>query len=215
MFTGIVEGLGTVEAITPLGKAYRLGIELGPLSDDAKLGDSIAINGTCLTVVSLNGSRAEFDVIRETVERTSFASLKVRDKVNVERAMLVGDRFHGHVVSGHVDGAGTVSVLRKEAGQTVLSVRIAPELIRFIVEKGSVTLDGVSLTVTATTPDAFSVALIPLTLDVTTLGQKTVGSLINVEVDPIGKWVHRLLGGYVTGDGQGLSLNDLRRSGFA
>lgn len=215
MFTGIVEGLGSVEAITSLGKAYRLSIELGPLSEDAKLGDSIAINGTCLTVVSLQGSRAEFDVIRETVERTSFASLKVKDKVNVERAMLVGDRFHGHVVSGHVDGAGTVSVLRKEAGQTVLSVRIAPELIRFIVEKGSVTLDGVSLTVTATTHDTFSVALIPLTLEVTTLGQKTVGSLINVEVDPIGKWVHRLLGGYVSDGGQGLSLSDLRRSGFA
>jgi riboflavin synthase len=219
VFTGIIEGLGTVEAISPRGAAYRLAIELGDLCEGVKLGDSVAISGTCLTVVSLHGARAEFDVIRETVERTSFASLKVKDTVNVERSMKVGDRFHGHIVSGHVDGAGKVTVHRSEPGQTVLSVAAAPELTRFIVEKGSVTLDGVSLTVTAADERSFSVALIPMTLEVTTLGTKTVGSLINVEVDPIGKWVHRLLSAYVPGGGVSaakiLSLDDLRRSGFA
>jgi riboflavin synthase len=216
MFTGIIEGQAAVVSMAPRGQAYRLTLDLGALADDVKVGDSVAVNGTCLTAVTLNGARVEFDVIRETVERTSFAAVRAGDSVNVERSMRAGDRFHGHIVSGHIDGVGAVAALREEPGQTVLTVKADAALTTFMVEKGSICLDGVSLTLTAVGADSFSVALIPLTLEVTTLGKKTVGSPINVEVDQLGKWIHRLLGVYVGSgeEGAGLSLEDLRRSGF-
>ncbi|RMG18805.1 MAG: riboflavin synthase [Planctomycetota bacterium] len=232
MFTGIVEGQAVVRAIVPHGRAHRLALDLGPVAEGVKVGDSIAVDGACLTVVSIRGERAEFDVIRETVERTAFATLRVNDRVNVERSMRAGDRFHGHVVAGHVDGAGRVVVKREEPGQTWMTVSVPPRLTAFMIEKGSVAIDGVSLTLTEVEDDRFSVALIPHTLEVTTLGAKGVGSLVNVEVDPLGKWVRRLLTAYlpeeandegtpaeegrIIGPGAALdlTLRDLRRSGF-
>jgi riboflavin synthase len=230
VFTGIVEGQAVVRSIVPRGGAHRLSLDLGPVAEGVKVGDSIAVDGACLTVVTIQGERAEFDVIRETVERTAFATLRVNDKVNVERSMRAGDRFHGHIVAGHVDGPGRIAVKREEAGQTWLSVSVPPRLTAFMIEKGSVTIDGVSLTLTEVKDEEFSVALIPHTLEITNLGAKGVGSLVNIEVDQLGKWVRRLLSAYlpeppeeakaegskIIGPGAALdlSLQDLRRSGF-
>jgi riboflavin synthase len=228
MFTGIVEGLAAVSAITPRGQMHRLTLELGNLAEGLKIGDSVAVNGACLTVVSLQGGRADFDVIRETVERTSFAALKVNDRVNVERPMRAGDRFHGHIVAGHVDAAGTISVKREEPGQTWLTVTVPQRLTAYMIEKGSVTIDGVSLTLTEVEDTHFSVALIPHTLEITTLGLKGVGSLVNIEVDQLGKYVRRLLTAYLPEEPSGpqpgkiispdaalgVTMEELRRSGL-
>ncbi|MCA8926068.1 MAG: riboflavin synthase, partial [Planctomycetes bacterium] len=157
----------------------------------------------------LSGTRAAFEVIRETLELTSLGALKTGSQANVERSMPANGRFHGHIVSGHVDGCGTVSVKREEPGQTWFSVR-CPELTRYMIHKGSITIDGVSLTLTEVTDEGFSVALIPHTLAVTSLGQRKVGDRVNLEVDAVGKWVWRLLGPQVAG----LDLETLKRAGF-
>lgn len=231
MFTGIVEGQAVVEAVVPHGAAYKLVLDLGPVAEGVQVGDSIAVDGTCLTVTALRERRAEFDVIRETVERTAFATVRVGHRVNVERSMQAGGRFHGHFVTGHVDGTGRISVKRPEAGQTWVTCEVPPRLTACMVEKGSVAVDGVSLTLTEVTEGSFSVALIPHTLEVTTFGRKQPGDLVNVEVDMIGKWVQRLLTAYVPPEPPGeeaaqegriiapaaalrLTIEHLRRSGF-
>lgn len=231
MFTGIVEGMARVESIVPLGQAYRFVLDLGPVVEGLKIGDSVAVDGACLTVTTLQGTKASFDVIRETVERTAFSTLTVGGRVNVERPMRADGRFHGHLVSGHVDGTGRVKVKRPDAGQTWFTIEADPRLTAFMVEKGSVTLSGVSLTLTEVTERSFSVALIPHTLEVTTLGQRGEGDLINVEVDQLAKFVHKFLTAYVPGsepadEGEGpkiirpgaalgLTWEQLRRSGFS
>lgn len=233
MFTGIVEGQAVVEAILPRGQAHRLVLDLGPLAEDVRIGDSVAIDGACLTAVNIQGGRVDFDVIRETVERTAFLTLRVKDRVNIERPMRADGRFHGHVVAGHVDGTGRLVERRQEPGQWKLVFEVAPRLTTLMIEKGSIAIDGVSLTLVDVGPTTFSVCLIPHTLEVTTLGQKGVGSLVNIEVDQLGKWVRRLLGAYLPpeakpaaaepapdapriiapGAALSLALEDLRRSG--
>jgi riboflavin synthase len=214
MFTGIVEGVARVTRIQPRGEAFRFGLDLGPVAEGLKIGDSVAVDGACLTVVTLSGTLAEFDVIRETVERTAFKQLAVGSGVNVERPMSASGRFHGHLVSGHVDAPGTIVVKREDAGQTWLTVETLPELTKLMVGKGSVTLSGVSLTLTEVTDTRFSVALIPHTLEVTTLGERVVGELLNVEVDQLAKLVHRFLAPYLPEGAGGLDLDTLRRAGF-
>jgi riboflavin synthase len=238
VFTGIIEGQGVVEALLPRGQAHRLVLELGALAGDVRIGDSVAIDGACLTAVSIQGGRVEFDVVRETIERTAFATLRVKDRVNIERSMRADGRFHGHFVAGHVDGTGRLLERRQEPGQVRFVVEVPARLTANMVEKGSVAIDGVSLTLVEVTDTWFSVALIPHTLEVTTLGQKPVGGLVNIEVDQLGKWVRRLLGAYLppsaTGapaaegaarpEGSsiilsphaalGLTVEDLRRTGF-
>jgi riboflavin synthase len=197
VFTGIVEGQAVVLGLHPRGQAHRLVLDMGSLASDVRVGDSVAIDGACLTAVVVHGGQVEFDVIRETIERTAFVTLRVKDRVNVERSMRADGRFHGHVVSGHVDGTGKLQVKRAEPGQVRVVVEVPPRLTTFMIEKGSVTLDGISLTIVEVGPSSFSVALIPHTLEVTTLGAKQPGALVNVEVDPMGKWVHRLLAAYL------------------
>ncbi|MBX3468695.1 MAG: riboflavin synthase [Planctomycetes bacterium] len=197
MFTGIVEGQGVVEALQPRGQAHRLTIDMGGLAADVTVGDSVAIDGTCLTAVSVQGGRVDFDVIRETIERTAFATVRVKDRVNVERSMRADGRFHGHIVSGHVDGTGRIAERRQEPGQVLFTVEVPTRLTTLMVEKGSICIDGVSLTLVDVRPGRFSVALIPHTLEVTTLGLKPPGGLVNIEVDQLGKWVRRLLAAYV------------------
>lgn len=229
MFTGIVEGMARVEAIVPTGLAFRFSLDLGPVVEGLKIGDSVAVDGACLTVVSLRGSKADFDVILETVERTAFAMLRVGSLVNVERPMRADGRFHGHLVSGHVDGTGRVKVKRRDPGQTVFTIEAPRRLTSFMVEKGSITLSGVSLTLTEVEERYFSVALIPHTLEVTTLGKREQGDLINIEVDQLAKFVHKFLTAYVPeaapkepergkiirpGAALGLTLDHLRRTGF-
>ncbi len=194
MFTGLVEELGKVRAVARGAKSVRLTVTAKAIMDGVKLGDSIAVNGTCLTVVEYGGDWFTADVMPETVERTALAGLKSGDAVNLERTLRVVDRLGGHIVSGHIDGVGTIKT--KEANDNAVVVRIAApaEVMRYIVAKGSIAVDGISLTVAAAGPDWFTVSLIPHTASVTTLGVKGVGAPVNLEADVIGKYVEKLLG---------------------
>ncbi len=196
MFTGIVEELGTVRAVTPNEGGARIEIDAATVLDDAQLGDSIAVNGCCLTVVELGAGRWAADAVTETLDRTGLGGLTAGDPVNLERPVRVEDRLGGHIVQGHIDGVA--SVARREPlpdGSTRMAFTLPAGLLRYVVEKGSITLDGISLTVAAL-DDATAtveVAVIPHTLSVTTLGVRAPGDPVNVEVDILAKHVERLL----------------------
>ena len=196
MFTGIVEELGRVAALERLpDDAIRLQVS-GPLVvSDARPGDSIAVNGVCLTVVELDGDTFAADVMRETLQRSSLGGLAVGDPVNLERAATLQTRLGGHLVQGHVDGTGQVLARQSSAHWDVVRISLPSELARYVVEKGSITVDGTSLTVSGLDPAWFEVSLIPETLRATTLGLRAVGDLVNLEVDVIAKHVERLLAG--------------------
>ena len=194
MFTGIVEELGEVVGTEDLGDSARFTL-LGPaVTTDARHGDSIAVNGVCLTVVDVlpDGSFTA-DVMAETLNRSSLGALSVGSPVNLERAAAVNSRLGGHIVQGHVDGTGTVICRTPSRHWEVVRVSLPPQLYRYVVEKGSITVDGVSLTVSAIESDWFEVSLIPTTLGLTTLGRAPVGTPVNLEVDVIAKYVERLL----------------------
>jgi riboflavin synthase len=192
MFTGIVEERGAVAEIS----AARLRVAARTVSADAGIGDSIAVNGVCLTVVERSDEHLSFDVSEETLRRTSFSRLRAGDAVNLERPVTLMSRLGGHLVQGHVDGVGEVAALERTSdGGAWLTVRAPDALGRYLVEKGSVTVDGISLTVAAIDGATFSVALIPHTLDVTTLGTAEVGHPVNLEVDVIARYVESLLVG--------------------
>ena len=186
MFTGIVEELGTV--VSREGPRLRIGAT--DVLDDVAMGASIAVNGTCLTVVGWDVAEGwwEADVVEETYDRTALGVLEPGHRVNLERPVRLSDRLGGHLVQGHVDGVGEIVVAAPD-----LRVRTDPSLLRYIVEKGSITVDGISLTVVATLPDGFTVAVIPHTVEVTTLGRKGPGDQVNLEVDITAKYVERLL----------------------
>lgn len=193
MFTGIVEELGSVESVE-LGADSAVLTVRGPLVvSDATHGASIAVNGVCLTVVAHDEATFSVDVMRETLDRSSLGAMQAGSPVNLERAMPAGGRFGGHVVQGHVDGAATI--VRREPGDRweVVTFSLPPELSRYVVEKGSITVDGISLTVSAVDDATFAVSLIPTTLELTTLGRKQVGDPVNLEVDVIAKYVERLM----------------------
>jgi riboflavin synthase len=198
VFTGIVEELGEVTAVEQVPNAARLSVH-GPLvTSDAKHGDSIAVSGVCLTVVDVAGSEFTVDVVHETLRRSSLAKINVGDKVNLERATAVGDRLGGHIMQGHVDGTGTY-LSRDPQGLTHFALPL--RLARYVVEKGSIAIDGVSLTVAAIAADQFAVALIPTTLELTTLGRNEPGDLVNLEVDVVAKYVEKLAMPYSAGTG--------------
>jgi riboflavin synthase len=191
VFTGIVEEVGEVVAVEQLTNAARLRIA-GPLvTSDARHGDSIAVSGVCLTVVEVADGTFTVDVVSETLARSSLDKVHAGDRVNLERATAVGHRLGGHIVQGHVDGTG-VLLSRDEAGLTRFAM--PPRLARYVIEKGSIAVDGVSLTVVEVTDDGFSVALIPTTLAATTLGGKAQGDLVNLEVDVLAKYLEKLAG---------------------
>jgi len=193
VFTGIVEELGEVVAIEDLGQASRLTVR-GPLvTSDAADGDSIAVNGVCLTVVSSQGGEFTADVMAETLHRSSLGALAAGSPVNLERAVRASDRLGGHLVLGHVDGTGQLLEVRPAKHWTVVTVSLPRDLGRYVVEKGSITVDGVSLTVSAVGPDWFDISLIPTTLGRTTLGSKGPGDPVNLEVDILAKHVEKLL----------------------
>lgn len=191
MFTGIVEERGEIVEVEQVPNAARLTIAAPLVTADAGHGDSIAVNGVCLTVVEVSGDRFTVDVVHETLQRSSLAKVHVGDRVNLERAMAVGDRLGGHIMQGHVDGTG-VFLSRDEVGLTRFA--LPPRLAKYVVEKGSIAVDGVSLTVVDAGSDQFSVALIPTTLSLTTLGERGPGDLVNLEVDVLAKYVQRLAG---------------------
>ena len=193
MFTGIVEELGTVTALTHGTESARLTVH-GPLvTSDATHGASIAVNGVCLTVVEHGEGSFTVDVMAETLRRSSLGVLRPGDRVNLERAMAASSRFGGHVVQGHVDGTGTISAREPGERWEVVRFSLPADLAPYLVEKGSITVDGVSLTVVDVGDDHFSVSLIPTTLELTTLGTKDVGDPVNLEVDVLAKYVERLL----------------------
>ena len=193
MFTGIVEEMGTVDSVVDLGDSLRLRIIAPVVTSDATHGASISVNGTCLTVVDHGDDWFDADVMKETLDRTSLKSLAPGARANLERAARLDGRLGGHIVQGHVDGIGRISRIEPSEHWTVVRVSIARELLRYLVEKGSVTVDGVSLTVVSVGDEEFSVSLIPTTLADTTLGSARVGDIVNIEVDILAKYVEKLV----------------------
>ncbi|MGR8918053.1 MAG: riboflavin synthase [Gammaproteobacteria bacterium] len=215
MFTGIVATVGTIAAIRPVGEAMRLRIDAGGLDlSDVQLGDSIAVSGPCLTVVSFDDTGFEVDVSSETLARTTLGALGVGSRVNLEKALRLDERLGGHLVSGHVDGLGELRSRTALDEYVRLVVAVPPELARYLAFKGSVCLNGVSLTVNAADDDSFEVLTIPHTLERTTLGELAVGEAVNIEVDLIARYIERLLSAPGAGAGEGISLAALTRAGF-
>ncbi|MEI7032041.1 riboflavin synthase [Streptomyces pratensis] len=194
MFTGIVEELGEVTAVERLEDASRFRLRGPVVTEGAVHGDSIAVNGVCLTVVDTEDGEFTADVMAETLERSSLGALTVGSRVNLERPMALGGRLGGHLVQGHVDGAGAIVERTASENWEIVKVSLPAGLSRYVVEKGSITVDGVSLTVVDAGDDYFTVSLIPTTLALTTLGRKQAGDLVNLEVDVLAKYVERLLG---------------------
>jgi riboflavin synthase len=198
MFTGIVEELGEVVALDHGADSARLRVRAPGVTADAVTGASMAVNGVCLTVVDLATGVFTADVMRETLRRSSLGELTVGSRVNLERAVRASDRLGGHIVQGHVDGVGTVIDRRVGDGWEIMRISLPEGLSRYVVEKGSIAIDGVSLTVSAVADGWFEVSLIPTTLALTTLGRHGVGEPVNVEVDVIAKYVERLTSKRVT-----------------
>ncbi|MFE7711733.1 riboflavin synthase [Streptomyces sp. NPDC057486] len=194
MFTGIVEELGEVTAVEKLDDASRFRLRGPVVTEGAKHGDSIAVNGVCLTVVDLGDGEFTADVMAETLNRSSLGALDTGSRVNLERPMALGGRLGGHIVQGHVDGTGRIVERKLSENWEIVKISLPAELTRYVVEKGSITVDGVSLTVVDAGPDYFTISLIPTTLALTTLGIKEPGDPVNLEVDVIAKYVERLLG---------------------
>lgn len=200
MFTGIVEELGEITTVEPLGDSVRLAI-CGPLvTQDAAHGASIAVNGVCLTVADLKDDVFIADVMKETLERSALGAIEPGARVNLERSLRLADRLGGHLVQGHVDGVG--AILSREPGENwhVVKISLPAALARYVVEKGSIAVDGISLTVVATSADWFTVGLIPTTLALTTLGHKGPGDPVNLEVDVIAKYIEKMLAEKTPGD---------------
>jgi riboflavin synthase len=193
MFTGIVEERGRVSVVEPLSDAARLTVEGSAVMDGTRPGDSISVNGVCLTVVEARPDGFTADVMAETLNRSSLGDVVPGSEVNLERAARLDSRIGGHLVQGHVDGTGTVLAIEPGDNWTVMRFSLPDGLGRYVVEKGSIAVDGVSLTVVDAGRDSFSVSLIPTTLAETTLGQRTVGDRVNIEVDALAKYVERLI----------------------
>lgn len=223
MFTGIIEAIGKVTGIDSGGKSVRLTIAAGPVAEDVALGDSVSINGVCLTVVEIRPPHLSFEAVWETLRKSGLERLRVGDSVNLERALAVGGRLGGHIVQGHVDGVGTIASIRPVGDSWWVYVDASPELMRYVVTKGSITVDGVSLTVADSADRTFAVSVIPHTWEHTTLKDRRAGDPVNIETDIIGKYVEKMLGGHiatggdVTGFGrrsEGVTMDLLARSGY-
>lgn len=194
MFTGIIEELGTIKRIALSGSSGQITVNAKKTLEGTKIGDSIAVNGICLTVTSLQGDGFTADVMAETVRRSSLSNAGNGDFVNLERAMAADGRFGGHIVSGHIDGTGKIKTYRKEENAVWVEIETTPEVLRLIVEKGSICIDGISLTVASVSHTGFQVSVIPHTGEETTLLKKRPGDLVNLENDVVGKYVEKLLG---------------------
>jgi riboflavin synthase len=220
MFTGIIEGLGTITAIHPSGQGSRFSITSDFDLAGTRIGDSIAVNGACLTAVILEGRRFTVDVSPETLKRSILGGVKIGERVNLERALRLSDRLDGHLVSGHVDGVGTLQTRKTLANAIVITFKVPEVLSRYMIEKGSVAVDGTSLTVNRRDSTSFDVSIIPHTAGLTTIGLKKVGDNVNIETDMIGKYVERFIlnpgpaeGKAGNSDG-GIDMALLAKSGF-
>ena len=193
MFTGIIEEVGSLLSIEKGGDAFQLNVKAKKVLEDVKLGDSISTNGVCLTVVDFSRDRFRADVMPETLRKSNLGDLKVGDAVNLERAMAAGDRFGGHMVSGHIDGMGKISKYRKEKNATWIRVDCDRNLLRYMIPKGSIAIDGTSLTLATVDHKGFEVSIIPLTGEDTTLLKKPLGAMVNLECDMVGKYIEKFM----------------------
>ena len=222
MFTGIIEEIGEIAGVKRGQVSSRLAIRGKKIFSDLKLGDSVAVNGVCLTATSISGDIFEADVMAETLRRTNLGGFSNGTRVNLERAMAAGGRFGGHIVSGHIDGTGRVSSLVREQNAVWVRIDAEDKILRYIIEKGSIAIDGISLTVAETGPGYFKVSIIPHTGEETTLLRRRPGDIVNLENDVVGKYVERLLN-FSAGNGEafgqkakagGIDLNLLSENGF-
>jgi riboflavin synthase len=193
MFTGIIEGLGTITALHPSGQGSRFSITSDFELSDTQIGDSIAVNGVCLTAVLLEGRRFNVDVSPETLQRSVLGKINIGERVNLERALRLSDRLDGHLVSGHVDGVGILRQRKTLANAIVITVGVPETLSRYMIEKGSVAVDGISLTINRCDTTSFDVSIIPHTAGLSTIGFKKIGETVNIETDMIGKYVERFV----------------------
>ena len=220
MFTGIIEEMGKILRIERAGTSAKIQIQAKKVLEGTKVGDSIAVNGVCLTVTALGSRDFTADVMPETLSRSSLGQLKCGGSANLERAMAADGRFGGHIVAGHIDGTGAIEKITREGNAVRYLIAASPDILRGVVEKGSIAIDGISLTVTTVQTEHFEVSVIPHTLSQTTLAQKKQGAIVNLENDVIGKYVERLLlfdEGKVTGKcpaESGLTKEFLLRAGF-
>lgn len=216
MFTGLIESLGTVRSLQHRGTSAALSVELGALTENMQLGDSVAINGACLTVTRFDNQVGLFDVSQETLAHTNLGSLRPGSRVNLERALQVGARLGGHMVQGHVDGLGQIAGLKQEQAFMRISFLVPDSLLVQIVPKGSISVNGVSLTVADRNDKGFSVAVIPETLRATTLAQARAGDNVNLETDIVVKSIQQYLNQMVGGNapGSGITMDKLRQLGF-
>lgn len=194
MFTGIIEEIGTVVSVTRSSQKAQVAIKADKIFSDLKLGDSVAVNGVCLTASAISGDTFTADVMNETFSRTSLSQLKPKSHVNLERAMSAQGRFGGHIVAGHVDGTGTIMAVEKDDNAVWYTISAKPDIMKYIIEKGSVAIDGISLTVAKLTDSCFSVSIIPHTAKETILSEKSVGDMVNLENDIVGKYIEKLMG---------------------
>jgi riboflavin synthase len=212
MFTGIIAAIGELKVLTPKGGDISLQVDAGKLDlGDVKLGDSIAINGVCLTVVTQQGRMLTFDVSRETLERTSLGQVQIGSPVNLEKAMAVGERLGGHIVSGHVDGLGTVLAIEPSARSWKFRIGLPTELEKYVAEKGSICIDGTSLTVNSVGDEWFEINIIPHTMQETIISEYKVGTQVNLEVDLIARYLERLLPHTPS---EGITKDTLAKHGF-
>lgn len=216
MFTGLIEEMGIVEAVRRTAKSLRLSVKADKVLETLRIGDSIAVNGACLTVVSLQGRSFTADVMPETVQQTTFSALENGAFVNLERPLAYGGRLEGHLVSGHVDGSGVIAYYKADDIAWRYRISAEPHILRYIAAKGSIAIDGISLTVVDVDDTSFSVSIIPHTAQVTTLGRKRPGDRVNLETDLLARYMERLLPGTVTGSKvKPLTLAALQENGFA
>jgi riboflavin synthase len=215
MFTGLIEDVGKVQKLERSGSSARLAVATALPPAEFLIGDSVAVNGACLTVTAISGTLLSFDVSPETLDRSGLGELVSGDMVNLERAMRLSDRLGGHIVTGHIDCMATLAGRREESGNIILSFRMPAAYLRYLIEKGSVAIDGISLTVNSVTADGFSVNIIPHTAQMTTLRFLKAGDRVNIETDIIGKYVERLLSGSGGREPGGISLKKLMENGFA
>jgi len=219
MFTGIIEGLGTVAQVRPVDGGSRLTVAADFSLEGTGIGDSIAVNGACLTAVSLQGARFSVDVSPETLSKTTFKSVKIGERVNLERALSLSGRLDGHLVSGHIDGLGTITGKQKQGNALVVTFAVPESLSRYMIPKGSVAIDGISLTINSCETDSFSVSVVPHTAKLTTIGLKGAGEAVNIETDMLGKYVEKFISkqGSESGkkrDPESLDMQFLMKTGF-
>lgn len=216
MFSGIIEAVGVIRSLRKDARGARIAVEAPGVLDDARLGDSVALNGACVTVAAFDAKSFEADLSVETLRRTNLGALRVGDRCNLERATALGGRLGGHLVSGHIDGVGRIRGRAHEGDSIWLTVEAPVEVMRYVVYKGSVAVDGISLTVAACEEDAFSVSVIPHTSAQTTLTEKRDGAAVNLEADMIGKYVEKLLAPHAPPESRGgITMEKLKGQGYA